>query len=152
MHGAREIKEVGGGTDNTCRGLAPCPPPPPSGPGREELLSVGQLSHQARARVRPMLLQAGLTHQSKSLLLCFPTCHPSESIYSRLTLVHSRKSVRKLFWFWKINACLYKIKIQGDIYVSLYIDLQTFIDIVKFKQSLLRGLLINGWSHLINLF
>lgn len=59
------------------------PPSAPSGPGREEFLTVDQLSHQARARVRPMLLQAGLTHQSKSLFPCFPTCHPSKSIYSR---------------------------------------------------------------------
>ena len=96
------------------------PPSPPSGPGREEFLSVDQLGHQARVRVRPMLLQAGLTHQSKSLFPCFPNCHPSESIYSRWTLMHSKKSIQKLLWFWKINACLYKIKIQGDIYVSLY--------------------------------
>lgn len=57
------------GSYNPDRDLAACLLPTPSGPGREELILMDQLSHQAGARVRPKLIQAGLGPSAKISLL-----------------------------------------------------------------------------------
>lgn len=61
--------------------------------------SVDQLIHQAGARVRPGIVQAGPGSSAKIPLSPSPTCHPRESVDSRVTFVQ-RKIIQKLLWFW----------------------------------------------------
>ena len=89
-----------GGTDNPGGGLAPCPPPLPHWPQQGRAHTGGPAQPSGRSKSQAQA-QSGKTWpiSQKSLFSPFPHCHPSGSIYLRLTFVHSRKSIQKLLWF-----------------------------------------------------